>query len=227
MPPYNILIIEDEKEILRFVRLALENEGFRVYEASECQRGLIEAASRKPDLVILDLGLPDKDGLCFIQDFRQWSSTPVIVLSARDSEQDKVKALDAGADDYLTKPFGISELLARVRASLRRFVKQESENTQFTFGDITIDWVNRIVTRQSEPVHLTPTEFRLLSELVNNSGKVLTQRHLMQHVWGPNFVEHSHYLRIYMGHLRQKLETDPACPVHLITETGIGYRFMP
>lgn len=227
MTPYNILIIEDEKEILRFVRLALENEGFRVYEANECQRGLIEAASRKPDLVILDLGLPDKDGLCFIQDLRQWSSTPVIVLSARDSEQDKVKALDAGADDYLTKPFGISELLARVRASLRRFVKQETQSTQFTFGDITIDWVNRIVTRQNEPVHLTPTEFRLLSELVNNSGKVLTQRHLMQHVWGPNFVEHSHYLRIYMGHLRQKLETDPACPVHLMTETGIGYRFMP
>lgn len=227
MTPYNILIIEDEKEILRFVRLALENEGFRVYEANECQRGLIEAASRKPDLVILDLGLPDKDGLYFIQDFRQWSSTPIIVLSARDSEQDKVKALDAGADDYLTKPFGISELLARVRASLRRFVKQETQSTQFTFGDITIDWVNRIVTRQNELVHLTPTEFRLLSELVNNSGKVLTQRHLMQHVWGPNFVEHSHYLRIYMGHLRQKLETDPACPVHLMTETGIGYRFMP
>lgn len=141
MTPYNILIVEDEKEILRFVRLALENEGFRVYDASECQRGLIEAASRKPDLVILDLGLPDKDGLCFIQDFRQWSSTPIIVLSARDSEQDKVDALDAGADDYLTKPFGMSELLARVRASLRRFVKQETETTQFTFGDITIDWV--------------------------------------------------------------------------------------
>ncbi|HCH51353.1 MAG TPA: two-component system response regulator KdpE [Proteus sp.] len=227
MTPYNILIIEDEKEILRFVRLALENEDFRVYEASECQRGLMEAASRKPDLVILDLGLPDKDGIHFIQDFRQWSATPIIVLSARDSEQDKVKALDAGADDYLTKPFGISELLARVRASLRRTIKQENENTQFSFGDITIDWVNRTVTRKKEAIHLTPTEFRLLSELVNNSGKVLTQRHLMLHVWGPNFVEHSHYLRIYMGHLRQKLETDPTCPTHLITETGIGYRFMP
>lgn len=227
MTPYNVLIIEDEKEILRFVRLALENEAFRVYEASECQRGLMEAASRKPDLVILDLGLPDKDGIHFIQDFRQWSATPIIVLSARDSEQDKVIALDAGADDYLTKPFGISELLARVRASLRRTIKQETEHTQFSFGDITIDWVNRMVTRKEDAIHLTPTEFRLLSELVNNSGKVLTQRHLMLHVWGPNFVEHSHYLRIYMGHLRQKLETDPTCPVHLMTETGIGYRFMP
>nr|WP_314267348.1 two-component system response regulator KdpE [uncultured Moellerella sp.] len=227
MIPHQILLIEDEKEIRRFVKLALEGENCKVFEADGYQRGLIEAGTRKPDLIILDLGLPDGDGVNLIRDLRQWSQIPIIVLSAREEESQKVAALDAGADDYLTKPFGISELLARVRVALRRFSKLHDEASTLQFGDITIDFINRIVTKQNEELHLTPIEFRLLSELVANSGKVLTQRYLMQQVWGPNYVEHNHYLRIYMGHLRQKLENDPTRPVYLLTETGIGYRFMP
>ena len=227
MSTHQILIIEDEKEIRRFVRLALEGEGWKVFEAESYQRGLIEAGTRQPDLLILDLGLPDGDGIDLIRDLRKWSHIPVIVLSAREEEMQKVAALDAGADDYLTKPFGISELLARVRVSLRRFGKVGQENSLFKFGDVSIDFINRIVTKQNGELHLTPIEFRLLSEMVANSGKVLTQRHLLLQVWDPSYVEHNHYLRIYMGHLRQKLENDPTRPIHLLTETGIGYRFMP
>ena len=190
------------------------------------QRGLIEAGTRKPDLIILDLGLPDGDGLDFIRDLRQWSSIPVIVLSARAEESDKVLALDAGADDYLSKPFGVAELLARVRVSLRRHAQQNQESPLIQFSDIEVDLINRRVTRAGEDLHLTPIEFRLLTELIANAGKVLTQRQLLSSVWGPNYVEHSHYLRIYMGHLRQKLEAEPARPKHLLTETGVGYRFM-
>ncbi|MGK3144426.1 two-component system response regulator KdpE [Pantoea sp. C2G6] len=221
-----VLIVEDEKEIRRFVRLALENEGLKVFDADTLQRGLIEAATRKPDLVILDLGLPDGDGTDFIRDLRQWSALPVIVLSARSDEQDKIAALDAGADDYLTKPFGVGELLARVRVALRRHNGQQPE-AKVTFADVSVDFAARRVQRGGEEVHLTPTEFRLLSILLNNAGKVLTQRQLLSQVWGPNAVEHSHYLRIYMGHLRQKLEANPTQPAHLLTETGVGYRFMP
>lgn len=181
---HQILVIEDEKEIRRFVRLALEGEGWKVFEAENYHRGLIESGTRQPDLLILDLGLPDGDGLDLIRDLRQWSSIPIIVLSAREEESQKVAALDAGADDYLTKPFGISELLARVRVALRRFGKSTQENSKCQFGDITIDFINRIVTKQGEELHLTPIEFRLLSELVANSGKVLTQRHLLLQVWG-------------------------------------------
>ncbi|MDX6842360.1 two-component system response regulator KdpE [Hafnia paralvei] len=224
--PINILIVEDEKEIRRFVRSALENEGWRVFDADTLQRGLIEAGTRKPDLIILDLGLPDGDGLDFIRDLRQWSSIPVIVLSARAEEFDKVLALDAGADDYLSKPFGVAELLARVRVSLRRHAQQNQESPLIQFSDIEVDLINRRVTRAGEDLHLTPIEFRLLTELIANAGKVLTQRQLLSSVWGPNYVEHSHYLRIYMGHLRQKLEAEPARPKHLLTETGVGYRFM-
>ncbi|SUC26103.1 KDP operon transcriptional regulatory protein KdpE [Providencia rustigianii] len=184
MTPHQILIIEDEKEIRRFVRLALEGEGWKVFEAENCQRGLIEAGTRQPDLVILDLGLPDGDGLDLIRDLRKWSSIPLIVLSAREEESQKVAALDAGADDYLTKPFGISELLARVRVALRRFGKAGQENPTFQFGDVTVDFINRVVTKGEEELHLTPIEFRLLSEMVANSGKVLTQRHLLLQVWG-------------------------------------------
>ncbi|HDL6782182.1 TPA: two-component system response regulator KdpE [Yersinia enterocolitica] len=225
--PTNILIVEDEKEIRRFVRIALESEGWRVFESDTLQRGLIEAGTRKPDLIILDLGLPDGDGLTYIQDLRQWSAIPIIVLSARSNEEDKVAALDAGADDYLSKPFGISELLARVRVALRRHSGGSQESPLVNFADISVDLINRQVTRAGVDLHLTPIEFRLLSALLANAGKVITQRQLLNQVWGPNYVEHNHYLRIYMGHLRQKLESDPTRPQHLITETGVGYRFIP
>ncbi|GKV79295.1 two-component system response regulator KdpE [Pectobacterium versatile] len=222
-----ILIVEDEKEIRRFVRQALEGEGCRVFDAETMQRGLLEAATRKPDLIILDLGLPDGNGIDYIRDLRQWSSLPVIVLSARTDEQDKIDALDAGADDYLTKPFGIGELLARLRVALRRHSNTQQETPLVSFSNITVDLLNRQVNRDGQELHLTPIEFRLLATLLASPGKVLTQRQLLTQVWGPNAVEHSHYLRIYMGHLRQKLESDPARPRHLLTETAIGYRFMP
>ncbi|WP_192457226.1 two-component system response regulator KdpE [Musicola keenii] len=223
----NILIVEDEREIRRFLRNALESEGCRVFDAETLQRGLIEAATRKPDLIILDLGLPDGDGIDYIRDLRQWSAIPIIVLSARTDEQDKIDALDAGAEDYLTKPFGIGELLARVRVALRRSSATPQSSPLIAFSDVTVDLVNRQVSRADEEIHLTPIEFRLLATLLANPGKVLTQRQLLNQVWGPNAVEHSHYLRIYMGHLRQKLEQDPARPRHFITEIAIGYRFMP
>jgi len=222
----NVLIVEDELAISRFVRAALEGDGLRVYDAGTLQRGLIEAATRKPDLVILDLGLPDGDGLDFIREVRQWSQMPIIVLSARAEETDKIAALDAGADDYLSKPFGIGELQARLRVALRRHSATTPSDPVYTFSDIQVDLPARRILRGAEEIHLTPIEFRLLAVLLNNHGKVLTQRQLLNQVWGPNAVEHSHYLRIYMGHLRQKLEMDPARPRHLLTETGIGYRFM-
>ncbi|ASG63849.1 two-component system response regulator KdpE [Kluyvera genomosp. 3] len=222
----SVLIVEDEHAIRRFLRTALEAEDLRVFDAETLQRGLLEAATRKPDLVILDLGLPDGDGLYFIRDIRQWSPVPIIVLSARSEESDKIAALDAGADDYLSKPFGIGELQARLRVALRRHAGAQPNEPVVSFADITVDLASRRITRGSEEIHLTPIEFRLLAVLLNNAGKVLTQRQLLSQVWGPNAVEHSHYLRIYMGHLRQKLEIDPARPQHLLTETGIGYRFM-
>ncbi|MFZ3388693.1 MULTISPECIES: two-component system response regulator KdpE [Buttiauxella] len=222
----SVLIVEDEKEIRRFLRTALEAESLRVHEAETLQRGLLEAATRKPDIVILDLGLPDGDGIDFIRDFRQWSQTPIVVLSARSDEQVKIDALDAGADDYLSKPFGIGELQARLRVVLRRHASLAQPDPVYQFSNISVDLANRRITRDGTEIHLTPIEFRLLATLINNHGKVLTQRQLLNQVWGPNAVEHSHYLRIYMGHLRQKLENDPARPTHLLTETGIGYRFM-
>jgi len=192
---------------------------------------LIEAGTRKPDLVIIDLGLPDGDGVDFIRDLRTWSSVPVIVLSARTSENEKVKALDAGADDYLTKPFGVSELLARVRASLRRQNanargNQGASTDIFEFGDVKVDLSARVVTKASTEIHLTPIEYRLLGVLIINVGRVLTQRLLLREVWGPSHSESSHYLRVYMGHLRQKLEDDPAQPKHILTETAVGYRLV-
>lgn len=221
-----VLIVEDEKGIRRLLRTALEGDSVRVFEAEDLVRGLVEAATRKPDLVILDLGLPDGDGITFVQEFRQWSSVPVLVLSARDSEHDKIAALDAGADDYMTKPFGVGELQARLRVLMRRYPGSEKNDPVYAFGDICVDIAARQVSKGGEEVHLTPIEFRLLTILIGHSGKVLTQRQLLNEVWGPNAVEHAHYLRIYMGHLRQKLETDPARPQHFITETGIGYRFV-
>jgi two-component system, OmpR family, KDP operon response regulator KdpE len=221
------LLIEDEPQIRRFVRLALEEEGWHVQEAATMNRGLIEAGTRKPDLVILDLGLPDGDGIDLIADLRAWSPVPVIVLSARTDEEQKIRALDAGADDYLTKPFGVGELLARVRAMLRRRRAPGQEPGGIVrFGDVQVDQQARLVTRGGQAVRLTPTEFRLLSVLVNNAGRVVTAPQLLREVWGPSNTENGHYVRIYMGHLRQKLEHDPAQPVHLLTETGVGYRLL-
>ncbi|HQC73243.1 MAG TPA: two-component system response regulator KdpE [Candidatus Competibacteraceae bacterium] len=222
-----VLLVEDEQAIRRFVRAALEGVGCRVHEADSLHRGLLEAGTRQPDLIILDLGLPDGDGVDFIRDLRAWSGVPVLVLSARIEEYDKVEALDAGADDYLVKPFGVAELLARIRALNRRHVREPGGNVIITFGEICVDLEHRQVTRNDQPVHVTPTEFRLLATLVTQSGKVLTHRQLLRDVWGPAYVERSHYLRIYMGHLRQKLEADPAQPRYFLTETGIGYRFRP
>jgi len=219
------LVLEDEVHIRRFVRTALEAEGWRVHEAETVQRGLIETGTRKPDLVIADLGLPDGDGVDFIRDVRQWSTVAIIVLSARTDEDEKVRALDAGADDFVTKPFGVSELLARVRASQRRQrVGRADESQVFRFGDVVVDLAARAVTRAGERVHLTPIEYRLLGVLVANAGRVLTHRHLLRDVWGPSHADDTPYLRVHMGHLRQKLEADPAQPRHLLTETGVGYR---
>ncbi len=218
----NVLIVEDEQAIRRFLRAALEGDGLRVYEAETLQRGLLEAATRKPDLIILDLGLPDGDGIDFIRDLRQWSAIPVIVLSARSEESDKIAALDAGADDYLSKPFGIGELQARLRVALRRHAASPCADPIVRFSGVTVDLAARLIHRGDEEIHLTPIEFRLLAVLLNNTGKVLTQRQLLNQVWGPNAVEHSHYLRIYMGHSRQKLEQYPHRQRLFITETGSG-----
>lgn len=223
----NIIVVEDEKQIRRFVCAALEAEGFRVFEAETGRQGLVEAGSRKPDLVILDLGLPDMDGIEFIRDLRGWSVVPILILSARTTENDKIVALDAGADDYLTKPFGVGELLARVRALRRRQGMAGEGGPVVEFGDVQVDLARRAVTRAGRSVHLTPTEYRLLTVLIANPDKVLTHRHLLREIWGPSFVESSHYLRVYVGHLRQKLEADPTQPQHLLTETGVGYRFQP
>jgi two-component system KDP operon response regulator KdpE len=233
MPHPVVVVIEDEAQIRRFVRSALEGEGWQVFEAETLQRGLSEAGTRKPDLLVLDLGLPDGDGLDLIRDVRGWSGVPIIVLSARSDEADKVAALDAGADDYLTKPFGVGELLARVRANLRRprgaasdgSAPQETEPV-FRFGEVAVDRQARLVRRQGQEVHLTPIEYRLLTVLMANAGRVLTHRQLLREVWGPSHAGQSHYLRIYMGHLRQKLEANPAQPQHLLTETGVGYRLL-
>ncbi len=222
-----VLLVEDEQDIRRFVRTALRSEQHRVLEAGTISQGLIEADSGKPDLVILDLGLPDGDGVQFVQDFRHWSQAPVLVLSARSAEKEKIAALDAGADDYLTKPFAVGELLARVRALLRRGQKiQAVPEAHLSFSDISVDMARRIVTRDNEPLHLTPIEYRLLVLLITNPGKVMTHRHLLREVWGPGQADNSHYLRVYVGHLRQKLEKDPAQPKHIITETAVGYRFV-
>lgn len=222
----NILLIEDEPQIRRFVRTALQAEGFQVFEAEHGQRGLIDAATRAPDLMIVDLGLPDMDGFQVIQDLRTWSAMPIIVLSARSDEKDKIEALDAGADDYLTKPFSVGELLARVRAHLRRRETGNSASAVFTFGDVVVDLVKRTVERNGEAVHLTSTEYRLLTVLIRHAGRILTHGQLLRDVWGPNHNEHSHYVRIYMANLRQKLEKDPTQPEHLLTEIGMGYRLM-
>jgi two-component system KDP operon response regulator KdpE len=222
------LIVEDEPQIRRFVRMALEGEGWTVHQSENLKRGIIDAGTRTPDLIVLDLGLPDGDGVELIRAVRGWSPVPIIVLSARVDEGDKITALDAGADDYLTKPFGTGELLARVRAALRRQHKATgAPAAQVVFGDVVVDVSKRRVTRAGTAVRLTPTEYRLLAVLVAHLGKVVTAPQLLREVWGPANRENGHYVRIYMGHLRQKLEADPAQPRHLLTETAVGYRLQP
>ena len=220
------LIVEDEPEIRRFVKSALENEGCRVHEAGTLARARIEAGTRKPDLLIVDLGLPDGDGIDLIREVRAWSQVPVIVLSARDGEEQKIAALDAGADDYLTKPFGLGELMARVRVALRRAARGNTESPLVRFADVEVDLAAHAVKRDSQPLHLTALEFRLLAMLLANSGRVLTHRQIVREVWGPAYADQTHYARVYMQHLRQKLERDPSRPAHLLTETGVGYRLI-
>jgi two-component system KDP operon response regulator KdpE len=223
-----ILIVEDEADIRRFVRMALEAEGYVVHEADCLKRGLIEAGTRRPELVVLDLGLPDGDGVDFIRDLRKWSAAPVIVLSARGGENDKIGALDAGADDYLVKPFGAGELLARVRAQLRRHVQQTpAGDAVIRFGDVTIDLARRVVERKQQPLHLTPIEYRLLTHLAAQPNRVLTHRQLLKDVWGPGHADDTHYVRVHMANLRKKIEDEPSMPKHLVTEGGVGYRFVP
>lgn len=222
-----VILVEDERQIRRFVRTALEGEGWSVIETDTVRQGLTDAGTRKPDLIILDLGLPDGDGMEFIRDVRGWSKVPIIVLSARVGEQDKIEALDAGADDYLTKPFGVGELLARVRASSRRQQGAgQGIGAPFQFGDIVVDSSLRTVSKAGVIVHLTPIEYRLLALLIANAGKVLTHRQILRDVWGPSHAEDGHYVRVYMGHLRHKLEDDPAQPKHILTETAVGYRLV-
>jgi two-component system, OmpR family, KDP operon response regulator KdpE len=221
-----IVVIEDDPQIRRFLRTGLAAHGYTVCEAETGRQGLIEAATRKPELVILDLGLPDMEGVEVVKALREWTAMPIIILSARTQETDKVAALDGGADDYLAKPFGLPELLARIRVALRHAARtpQQDGSGVFSVADVTVDLVQRRVSREGKPVHLTPIEYRLLATLVKNAGMVMTHRQLLKEVWGPSYVEHSHYLRIYMGSLRRKLEADPARPRILFTETGTGYR---
>lgn len=222
-----ILIVEDEPQIRRFVRSALEAQHWQVFEAATVAQGLLEAGTRQPDLIILDLGLPDGDGVDYLHELRTWSQVSVIVLSARTDEMDKVAALDAGADDYLTKPFSVGELAARVRAGLRRGQRaSEVSSSVFEFGDVVVDFSARRVQKGGSLVHLTPIEYRLLGVLIANAGRVLTHRNLLREVWGPSHSEHTHYLRVYMGQLRQKLETDAARPKYIVTESGVGYRLL-
>ena len=223
----SILIVEDERRIREAVATMLECEGFNVIEAGSARHATQEAAARKPDLIVLDLGLPDRDGLDFIRDYRAWSATPILILSARSEEGSKVDALDAGADDYLTKPFGVGELLARVRALLRRRQPELPAEPKLCFGDFVIDCVERTVTRGGEALHLTQIEYRLLAYFAAHPGRMLTHRHLLAQIWGGQAVENHQYLRVYVGHLRQKIEANPAQPRHILTEIGVGYRFQP
>jgi two-component system KDP operon response regulator KdpE len=220
-----VLVIEDEPQMLRFLRPALQGNGFRVIESTDGKAGIREAATRSPDVVLLDLGLPDIDGLEVTSRLREWSQVPIVVISARGREDDKVAALDAGADDYVTKPFGVRELLARLRVALRRTSRVGAgAEPRLTIGPVEIDLEKRRVSKRGETIHLTPIEYRLVAELARNAGKVLTHSHLLRQVWGPGYTQQSHYLRVYMTQLRRKLEDDPARPKFLVTESGVGYR---
>ncbi|MEJ7734557.1 MAG: response regulator [Polyangiaceae bacterium] len=221
-----VLLVEDEPQMRRFLRAILQSHGYRLVEAETAAEGIAHATAYNPDLVLLDLGLPDGDGLDVTRRMREWTATPIIVLSARGQESDKIQALDAGADDYLTKPFGGGELLARMRVALRHAARPGGDDAApiVSFGDIRLDLVRRQVFRGDDEVHLTPNEYKLLTTLAKNAGKVITHRQLLKEVWGPNATNQTHYLRVYMAQLRHKLESDPARPKHFTTEPGVGYR---
>jgi len=221
-----VVLIEDEAQIRRFLRAALVGSGFRLFEAATGESGVVETATRQPEIVILDLGLPDIDGLEVIRRIREWSGIPIIVLSARGQERDKIAALDAGADDYVSKPFNVGELLARMRVALRHAARRgvDGGEASFEVGDLHVDFMKRQVQVGGQPVHLTPIEYRLLTTMVKHAGKVLTHKQLLAEVWGPNQTEQAHYLRVYAAQLRRKLEADPARPRYLLTEPGVGYR---
>ena len=220
------LVIDDEPQIRRLLRVTLEANGYRVFDAANGKDGITQAAQRPPDVVLLDLGLPDLDGLEVLKRLREWSRVPVIILSVRDREEDKVAALDAGADDYVTKPFNSGELLARLRAAMRHVQPQGAEAV-FRNGDLEVDLSARSVRRRGQEIKLTPIEYSLLRLFVTHAGKVLTHRQILREVWGPNSVEQTHYLRVYMAHLREKLETDAKSPRLFLTDPGIGYRMVP
>jgi len=221
-----ILLIEDDPQIRRFLRASLVTQGYELIEAGTGKEGLALAASRVPEVVLLDLGLPDMEGLEVIKQLRTWSSVPIIILSARGQERDKVANLDAGADDYLTKPFGVGELLARMRVALRKSIPAEEgkQEVRYSLGNIEVDFERRLVLRGQEEVHLTPIEYKLLAVLLKHRGKVVTHRQLLKEVWGPSYVEQNPYLRIFILNLRRKLEDDPTRPQYLLTEPGVGYR---
>ncbi|MEO8052386.1 MAG: winged helix-turn-helix domain-containing protein [Acidobacteriota bacterium] len=222
----SLLLIEDDPQIRRFLRAALVAEDYQYHEALTAEEGTAQAAARQPDLVLLDLGLPDEDGLAVIRGIRQWSHMPIVVLSARGQEKDKIAALDLGADDYVAKPFAVGELLARIRAALRRAAPSSPSGaeTVIRFGDVEADFEKRIIMVRGEEVHLTPNEYKLLQVLIKHAGRVVTQRQLLNEVWGPQHTEQSQYLRVYVAQLRRKLERDPARPRYLQTEPGVGYR---
>lgn len=222
-PP--VLVVDDELPIRRFLRISLESNNFRVYEAQTGAEALAKAAQVRPEVIILDMNLPDMEGAEVLRRLREWTSTPVIILSVRDADRDKVAALDAGADDYLTKPFSTDELLARLRVA-RRHAQPVPAEPILTFGDVQIDLARRVVTRNGEPIKLTPTEYALLRLLVQHAGRVLTHRQILKEVWGPQYVDETHYLRVYFAQLRQKLETNPALPRLIVTEPGVGYRLV-
>jgi two-component system KDP operon response regulator KdpE len=220
-----VLVVEDESQMLRFLRASLVAHGFALVEATTAQEGMALATSHNPELILLDLGLPDQDGIQVTRRIREWSRVPIIVISARGQESDKVDALDAGADDYLTKPFGVNELLARMRVALRHAAQAgEAPQPVLEIGLLKIDFARREVTRDGQLLKLTPIEYRLLTLLGRNAGKVLTHRQMLKEVWGPGQAEQTHYLRVYMAQLRRKIEVDPARPVLLMTEPGVGYR---
>jgi two-component system KDP operon response regulator KdpE len=219
------LVVDDEPQMRRLLRVTLEANGYRVFDAATGNDGIVQAAQRKPDVVLLDLGLPDLDGATVLKRIREWSRVPVLILSVRDREDDKIAALDNGADDYVTKPFNSGELLARLRAALRHAQPQGAEAI-FHAGNLEVDLAARVVRQRGQEVKLTPTEYSLLRLFVQHAGKVLTHRQILREVWGPASVEQTHYLRVYMAHLREKLESEPSQPRLIVTEPGVGYRML-